>query len=134
VSEKYRMYRKNELVIIECDTGQFYQILPSYCFNLFCVNLVDTLHKDVCIHALCPCAHTIMLGFSVVSRNLGKTQTVWTTTFARTRKCHNTYNMLTFPIRFYVLSKNCEKRLLAFSRLSVCLSAWKNAAPLDGFS
>jgi hypothetical protein len=29
---------------------------------------------------------------------------------------------------FYSLSQNCEKRLLASSCLSVCLSAWKNSA------
>jgi hypothetical protein len=86
---------------MECDTGQFHEILSSYCFfNLFPASLIDTLHKDVCIHTLSLCAHPIMLGFSVVSRNLGKTQTVSTTTFARKRKCHNTYNMLTFPSRF----------------------------------
>jgi hypothetical protein len=79
---------------------RYWTILPSYCFNLFCSNLMDPLYKDVCIHALSSCAHPIMLGFSVVSKNLGKTQTVWTTTLARTRKCHNTYNMLIFPSRF----------------------------------
>ena len=66
------MYRTNELVIIECDTGQFHEILPSYCFNLICVNLMDTLHKDFCIHAPSPFAHPIVLAFSMVSRNLGK--------------------------------------------------------------
>jgi hypothetical protein len=87
------MYRTNELVFMECDTEQFHEILPRYCSNLFCANLMDTLHKDVCKNALSPCAHATMLGFSVVSKNLGKTQTVWTTIFARTRKCHNTSYM-----------------------------------------
>ena len=33
-------------------------------------------------------------------------------------------------VRSWVHSKNCEKRLLALSRLSGCLSAWNNSNPI----
>ena len=35
-----------------------------------------------------------------------------------------------FDSNIYSLSQNCQKRLLASSYLSVCLSAWKNSAPI----